>query len=166
MITFHCTVDPIYTIPEGRFTDTCFIDQRLSAVPEKVRGRMRTVLRYIYEINGPTNLPLDRFKPTEIYLEPAEAIIARWLRTRTNGNLRSTFGKNALIAARKSRYRCCKCSFPDVRTLEIDHVLGRGNTTDFACLCANCHKLKTRQDTTLVHKPVLDHHPAILRVAS
>ena len=61
MNTFHCTVDPIYTIPEGRFTDTCFIDQRLASVPEKVRGPMKTVLRYIYEFNGPTNLPLERF---------------------------------------------------------------------------------------------------------
>ena len=144
MNTFQCSVDPLFTVPAERFTDAGFIERRVAAVPEAVRGHLRSVLRYLYESGGPTNLPPERFKPAEKHLEPAEVIVARWLRTRTNGNLRKSYGKPALLAARSSRYRCVQCSFPDVRTLHLDHVTGRLSPSAFACLCANCHNIKSR----------------------
>ena len=146
MNIFQCSVDPLYIIPKERFTDIGFIERRVTLAPEAVRGYLRSVLRYLYEADGPTNLPPERFKPAETYLEPAEVIVARWLRNRTSGGLRKDYGKSALIAARSSHYRCIQCSFPDVRTLHLDHVTGRLSPSAFACLCANCHNIKSRNE--------------------
>lgn len=117
MNTFQCSVDPLFAVPAERFTDAGFIERRVAAVPEAVRGHLRSVLRYLYESDGPTNLPPERFKPAETHLEPAEVIVARWLRTRTNGNLRKSYGKPALLAARSSHYRCVLKWTPSVGPL-------------------------------------------------
>lgn len=81
----------------------------------------------------------------ELYLEPRERVLMRWLYNRTNGNLRATYGAKALRAARVSRYRCEHCGFADLRALHIDHVHGRTTETPCACLCANCHNIKSRE---------------------
>ena len=91
------------------------------------------------------NLPRERLKMAELFVEPHERLLLRWLYTRTNGNLRSTYGAKALIAARTSRYRCCRCGFADVRALHIDHIDGRTTDTECSCLCANCHNIKSRE---------------------
>jgi hypothetical protein len=134
-----------FTIPAERFDDRTYIEERTKAVPLEAQGSVRTALSYLYLSAGPINLPRDRLKIAEMFVEPRERLLLRWLYTRTNGNLRSTYGAKALLAARNSRYRCCSCGFADVRALHIDHVDGRTEGTECSCLCANCHNIKSRE---------------------
>jgi hypothetical protein len=133
-----------WVVPPDRFDSAQYIENRLTTVPAIVRGALRTSLSYLYMSEGPSNLPRDRLKAAEPYLEPREKLLVRWLFTRTNGRHRATYGLGALRAAKRARYRCQECSFPDVRALHIDHVDGRVVETAFACLCANCHNIKSR----------------------
>ena len=61
--------------------------------------------------------------------------------------LKKDYGANSLIAARNAKYKCqnAECGFSDVRSLELDHVNGKKSkyTAIFACLCANCHNIKS-----------------------
>lgn len=127
------------------FNNEALIDERVAAVDVSARGALRTALNYLYKADGPINLPRDRLLTAEPHLGLAEKIVIRWLYTRTNGSLRKTYGADALRAARSSRYRCGVCGFSDVRVLNIDHVDGRVEGTAFACLCANCHTIKSRE---------------------
>lgn len=131
-------------IPTDRFDNPCYLAARLDAAPNEVRGALKTVLTYLYESSGPKNLSRKRFKAAQPFLDMAEKIVARWLLARTNGSLRSTYGAGALLCARNQRYRCHQCGWSDVRALEIDHVEGRKNRDSFACLCSNCHAIKSR----------------------
>ena len=128
-----------------RFDNPAYIASRLETAPPAARGALRTVLRYLYEGEGPINLPRLRLKSAETLLDSAEVIVARWLYTRTNGSLRASYGANAFRQARKQRYRCEHCGHADVRVLNLDHVQGRDNRDFFACLCSNCHALKSRE---------------------
>lgn len=131
-------------IPSDRFDSPEYIRRRLATAPERARGALRTALSYLYLSEGPLNLPRNRLKLAEAHLEERERILARWLQTRTNGRLRSTYGAKALQAARTEKYRCGECGFADVRALHLDHVDGRVAESSFACLCANCHNIKAR----------------------
>jgi hypothetical protein len=135
----------LLSIDPPRFNNPAHVRERVSAAALSDRGSLQTALQYLYGDDGPTNLPRDRLKTTERYLDEAERILLRWLYTRTNGSERKNYGKAALIAARRSRYRCEGCGFADVRALNLDHVEGRTVDTPFACLCANCHTMKSRQ---------------------
>lgn len=135
----------ILLIPMDRFDNPAYITVRVESVPAEVRGALRTVLRYLYERGGPVNLPRARLKLAEPFLDSAEVIVARWLYSRTNGSLRASYGGNALQQARNQRYRCEHCGHADVRVLNLDHVRGRKNRDSFACLCSNCHALKSRE---------------------
>lgn len=141
---FTYTVDDDYIIPETRF-DYDYIEQRVTLAKVNDQGCLRTALNYLYNTDGCTNLIPERFKIAEKYLEKAEILLARWLKTRTNGKLRKAYGCNSLRKAREARYRCQNCGFPDVRTLHLDHVEGRIKSATFACLCANCHNVKSRE---------------------
>jgi hypothetical protein len=44
---------------------------------------------------------------------------------KSNGSRRRSYGRESLVAARRSRYRCQECGHADVRVLELDHVEGR-----------------------------------------
>lgn len=127
------------------FNNTALVDERVAATDVSARGALRTALNYLYKDDGPINLPRGRLLAAEPHLHLAERIVIRWLYTRTNGSLRKTYGVDALRAARSSRYRCEACGFSDVRVLNIDHVDGRVEGTAFACLCANCHTIKSRE---------------------
>jgi len=137
--------DPNYLIPMDRFDNSLYIDERLAKVGSDVVGALRSAFSYLYLTDGPTNLQRQRLKASEPYLEPAEKMLARWLQTRTNGSERKNYGKAALLAARRQRYRCEHCGHADVRVLHLDHVKGHANHDEFACLCANCHMLKSRK---------------------
>jgi hypothetical protein len=128
-----------------RFDNTAYLESRVSEVAADSVGSLRSALRYLYLSDGPINLPRDRLKKAEPFLDPAERVVVRWLYTRTNGSLRSSYGASALRAARRQRYRCEHCGHADVRVLNLDHVDGRGNRERFACLCTNCHCLKSRE---------------------
>lgn len=127
------------------FNNDSLIEARVSVVGVDAQGALRTALRFLYQDKGPLNLPRQRLIVADEFLDDAERIVIRWLFTRTNGSLRKTYGSAALLAARVSRYRCEVCAFPDVRVLNIDHVDGRVLGTSFACLCANCHAIKSRK---------------------
>jgi hypothetical protein len=128
-----------------RFNDIAQIEFRVNAVSKKERGSLRSALRYLYEDDGPVNLLKARLRVAQPHLEEAERIVTRWLHPRTNGHLRKSYGPDALRAARASRYRCEHCGFADVRVLNLDHVNGRVAGALFACLCANCHAIKSRK---------------------
>lgn len=132
-------------IPLDRFDNRGYRELRVSRAPEPIRGSLNTALRYLYETNGPVNLPRARMKVAESFLDSAEKTAIRWLHTRTNGRLRAAYGAAALRRARFQRYRCEHCGHADVRVLNLDHVGGRGDRKAFACLCSNCHCLKSRE---------------------
>lgn len=134
-----------FNIPEDRFDNSDYIEARVSSAPVATQGSLRTALRYLYISKGPVNLPRERLRFAELLVEPRERVLLRWLYTRTNGNLRSTYGAKALLAARAARYRCTACGFADIRALHIDHIAGRTTDTECACLCANCHNIKSRE---------------------
>jgi len=138
-------IDPEFVIDPIRFDNRSYIETRVSIKPKEIQGSLRTTLSYLYLADGPLNLPKNWFDLAFDQLEAAECSVASWLYTLTNGSLRSKYGSKALITARNARYRCDRCSFPDVRTLNLDHVQGRVKDTSFACLCANCHNIKSRQ---------------------
>jgi hypothetical protein len=134
-----------YTVPRERFDDQSYIETRVAQAAPADQRALRSALNYLYKSNGPLNLPRHHLKAAASYLDHAEQVVVRWLYTRTNGSLRKTYGATALVAARSARYRCETCSFDDVRVLNLDHVEGRVEGTPFACLCANCHAIKSRQ---------------------
>ena len=134
-----------YDIPLERFDNQAYIDSRVRLESASIQGCLRSALAYLYLTNGPANLPRERMKVADPHLEARERLLARWLYTRTNGSLRSTYGSRALASARQARYRSITCGFADVRTLQLDHVSGRTPDTAFACLCANCHCIKSRE---------------------
>jgi hypothetical protein len=138
-------VDSRFVIPSTRFDNEKYIQKRVAAVPAAVKGCLRSLLRYLYESNDPTNSPKARYSPARRYLEAAELVLANWLRTRTNGHHRKAYGRQSLLCARSQRYRCQTCRFPDVRALHLDHVEGKIAGASFACLCANCHNIKSRK---------------------
>jgi hypothetical protein len=43
------------------------------------------------------------------------------------------------------RWCCSESGFADVRALNLDHVEGRVPQATFACLCADCHAIKSRR---------------------
>lgn len=143
-----------YHIDSTRFNDPAYIESRVTMVPVSDRGSLRTALNYLYQDYGPINLPRARLLAADPHFEPAERIVIRWLYTRTSGNLRSEYGSDSLRAARFSRYRCEVCGFQDVRVLNLDHVNGRVTDTPFACLCANCHTIKSRESDWTGEKPL------------
>lgn len=129
-----------------------YIEARVLKAPKDISGSLRTTLRFLYLSQGPINLPRKRLKAAEPFLEPAERILARWLYTRTNGSERKNYGGLALEAARRQRYRCEHCGHADVRVLQLDHVEGQKHQGEFACLCANCHMLKSREQDWSGHR--------------
>jgi hypothetical protein len=134
-----------YAVPSERFDDQSYIETRVAKAAPADQSALRSALNYLYRSNGPLNLNRAHMKAATAYLDPGEQVVMRWLYTRTNGSLRKTYGATALMAARSARYRCETCSFDDVRVLNLDHVKGRVEGTPFACLCANCHTIKSRQ---------------------
>ena len=133
-----------YAIPASRFNNRRYLERRVRAADTASQGALRSALRFLYESRGPENLPPDRLHRAQPYFEPRELIVSRWLYTRTNGSLRKHYGKPALEAARRARYRCQECGYSDVRALNLDHI-GGFSSRRFACLCANCHSIKSRQ---------------------
>jgi hypothetical protein len=135
----------LISIDGTRFNDDRYIESRVATIAAADRGSLRTALGYLYLDNGPVNLPRARLLVAKQHLEVAETIVVQWLYTRTNGSLRRCYGAAALRAARACRYHCEVCGFADVRVLNLDHVNGRVADTPFACLCANCHTIKSRE---------------------
>jgi len=133
-----------YQVTREYLENRTLIVQRVNAASTKSAGSLRTVLSYLYLADGPTNLRNSQYKLAEPNLRPFERVLARYLKSRTNGRGRRTYGKPALTAARKAHYRCQVCGERDVRTFNLDHVHGTHDTNNFFLLCANCHHIKGR----------------------
>lgn len=133
-------------INETRFNNRLLIEERVEAVEHASRTALGIALRFIYLDDGPLNISRDKMIVAEVLLDDAERLVLRSLYNLTKGDRRGTYGPGAARVARASRYRCQECEFPDVRTLTIDHVKGRVAGTPFACLCSNCHSIKSRRD--------------------
>jgi hypothetical protein len=155
-MNFRYEVEDEYIIPEKRIDNRNYIDERVNAVKDEHKGSFRSILKYLYLTDGPQNVDSKRYKISKQYLERGELVLINWLKTRTNGKLRKDYGLKILKAVREAKYRCLRCSFPDVRTLQLDHIDGRTGDTEFDCLCANCHQIKTR--ATQQNKHVSSQH--------
>ena len=137
-------IDINFIIPENRFDNIMYIEERVADIEKAHKGPLTSILKYLYITDGPLNVAPERLKISKPYLSESERILVNWLKTRTNGRLRKTYGAKILTAVRNSKYRCSICHFPDVRTLQLDHIDGRIENTEFDCLCANCHQIKSR----------------------
>ena len=129
----------------SRFNNAAYLESRIGAAPKADQDALRTALAYLYNDDGPINLPRVRLLLAKKHLDPAELVVIQWLYIRTNGKLCKCYGAGALRAARSSRYRCKSCGFTDVRALNLDYVNGHTTGTPFDCLCANCHTIKSRK---------------------
>jgi hypothetical protein len=134
-----------FIIPTSRFDKPSYLENRAVQAPKAARSALGKTLRYLYITDGPINLSRDYLRTAERYLDPGERTVVRWLQHRTNNRLRATYGPPALRCARRNRYRCQVCGYADVRALNLDHVEGRVANATFACLCANCHSIKSRK---------------------
>lgn len=136
-----------WIIPAENFSGD-YIESRLLQAPEPARPFLRSTLSYLYLDDGAKTLDRERLVASKPYLTPAELIVVRWLHTRSNGSERKNYGPDCVVSAKKTRYRCNRCKFPDVRVLQLDHVNGRGEGVkrEFECLCANCHMVKSREN--------------------
>jgi len=74
-----------FCIPHWKIASPGYIANRLVHVPVSVRGAVKTTLEYLYLPDGPRNLPSDRKRLAEPYLDVAERVLVRWLQPRTNG---------------------------------------------------------------------------------
>jgi hypothetical protein len=70
-------VRELITIDGSRFNDDGYIESRIANVPLADRGSLRTALDYLYNDDGPVNLPRDRLHVAEPHLEAAELIVIR-----------------------------------------------------------------------------------------
>jgi hypothetical protein len=135
---------PFFVVPPNAFDDAPAIEQRVQAAPQSARGALKLVLSYLFQSDGPTNLKNPQYQIAAPHLKNYEVILARYLKSRTNGTGRKKYGKAGLMALRKAKYRCQVCEENDVRMLVLDHANGRDDTKAFFVFCANCHQLKSR----------------------
>jgi hypothetical protein len=145
-----------YTIDPASINNVKSIATRCEGLEKKVAASLKLVLSYLYLMKGPLNLRNKQFEPSKLLLSPAELVMVRYLKTRTNGNGRKRYGQPALLAARKAKYRCEACDNGDVRVLVLDHAFGREDVENFFMFCADCHQIKSRLfDWTGQKKPVI-----------
>lgn len=135
-----------YTIDPSHIDNAGDIERRCEGLERKVADSLSLILRYLYLADGPINLRNPQFNPAADakLLTPAELIMVRYLKARTNGNARRRYGEAALRAARKARYRCEACGNADVRVLVLDHAFGSKDVENFFMFCADCHQIKSR----------------------
>jgi Zn finger protein HypA/HybF involved in hydrogenase expression len=137
---FEQEVDECWIIPIDRFNNPAYIEERIKNVTNKTL--FKNILEYLYYDD--CTLGFNNKKLNYICnLEQAEQILVNQLRKYTDGGKKDNGGYKALIQARKVRYRCEKCGYPDVRVMEVDHVTGKKDpNTEYAYLCSNCHRVK------------------------
>ena len=122
------------------------IDERVAQAPETIRDVVRMALGYLYLDDGLDSLSREHKSQAEAYLTPVELFVFQWLYKRTDGKLRRHYGPRVLDAVKRSRYRCEKCNFPDVRVLHLEKVETQSSGRPlFLCLCANCNTIAARE---------------------
>lgn len=146
-----------FCVPAENMNNAELIERRVRKVPTESQSALRLVLSYLYLIDGPTNLRNPQYRKAEPYLTAYEVILSRYLKSRTNGTGRPTYGKPALLHMRKVGYKCECCGFKDVRALNLDHAYGKEEQVFFV-LCANCHNIKSRRFDWLGKRRPAKHH--------
>ena len=122
------------------------IDERVAQAPETIRDVVRMALGYLYLDDGLDSLSREHKSQAEAYLTPVELFVFQWLYKRTDGKLRRHYGPRVLDAVKRSRYRCEKCNFPDVRVLHLEKAETQSTGRPlFSCLCANCNTIAARE---------------------
>ena len=120
----------------------CRFTRRLENDNKSEKKHLRKVLSFIY---GKTNnCKKKSINLCAQSLNPNEIILAKWLANKVTGKGRRYYGSKAVKAAKKAKYKCEKCNLSDIRCLDIHHVENR-SIKIFQCLCANCHKIITRE---------------------
>jgi hypothetical protein len=149
-----------WILPEERFDNAALIDVRARNHDPTKRAAFSRAMRFLYMSNGAKNLSRDQMLACLPTLEAREKRAIRWIYTRTNGSERKNYGPDSIVAMRKAKFRCQRCGFPDVRTLQVDHVTGRkAKPFVFQCLCANCHSIETYDRSQVVPAPAAKNPP-------
>ena len=78
---------PARTLNNGRK-----IRRRVDSVPVAARRALDSVLSYLFLKDGPSNLRNPVFQIAKPYLEHFEIVLARYLKSRTNGSGRKFYG--------------------------------------------------------------------------
>lgn len=123
------------------------IEIRVAEVGTNEREALRLALGYLYLNDGPVSIPRNRKSVAETHLTSAELFVLQWLHKRTDGKLKKLYGPTVLETVKRSRYRCEKCNFPDVRALNLEKFDEdqKPGKRCFACLCANCNTIAARK---------------------
>ena len=142
----------------SRMTDSAFhidgtlignqdsIDERVAQASESDQEAVRLSLGYLYLDDGIDSLSREHKSHAEASLTPVELFVFQWLYKRTDGKLRRHYGPRVLDAVKRSRYRCEKCNFADVRVLHLEKVeTDSAGRPKFSCLCANCNTIAARE---------------------
>lgn len=138
--------DSSFIVDDSYLGDPEAIEARLGSLPE-VDEATRLAFGYLYLDDGPKSVPRSMKAAAEKHLSPVELYIFQWLNKRTDGKLRRLYGPAALAAAKRSRYRCERCDYADVRALNLEKrkdVAEDGDQPQFICLCANCNTVAAR----------------------
>ena len=150
-----------FRIAPALMNDESAIMARVAMLPVDEQVFMRAALRYIYLLSASHNSPLAVRIPVHTpeqrktrknalrellhqHLSAAERQAFNNL-TKYAHSSRARYGPHAVREARAAGYCCRDCGMSDIRTLEMDHVNGSGDTTNFRLLCSNCHNIKSRQ---------------------
>lgn len=138
--------DSSFQIDGAIIGDRDSIEARVAVVTESEREALRLALSYLYLDDGPLSIGRDKKTQAEQHLTPVERFVLQWLHKRTDGKLRRIYGPATLEAVKRSRYRCEKCDFADVRALNLEKVDSDEEALGdrFICLCANCNTVETR----------------------
>lgn len=128
------------------------INARLASIEEGSRAAVELVLRYLFVSGGPHTIDRSAKTLAEEHLSPAEKFVLQWLYKRTDGKLRRHYGPGVLDAVKRSRYRCERCGFRDVRALNLEKTerdepeaeSGSKGRVNLVCLCANCNTVAAR----------------------
>ena len=146
------------------------IETRIAEVPEPDQDPVRIVLGYLYLNDGQVSLMRETKSKAEPYLTPVELFVFQWLYKRTDGKLRRHYGPSVLDAVKRSRYRCERCDFADVRVLNLEKSeTDSAGRQQFACLCANCNTIAAREremGTQLAEKERAAEQQAVAAVAA
>ena len=139
--------DSIFQIETTAIGNQDSIESRVAEVDEQEREHFRMALAYLYLDNGPKSIPRNCKAEAELHLSPAEHFVYQWLYKRTDGKLKKLYGPAVLEAVKRSRYRCEKCNFADVRALILEKSGhdAKTNKVRFACLCSNCNTIAARE---------------------
>lgn len=120
-----------FVVPKNIIDNDEIITRRVETATPDARSSLKLVLSYLFKSNGPTNLRNRQYSTAKPYLTNYENTLACYLKSRTNGNGRRTYGKAGLLAMRRAGYRCEVCKEGDVRLLVLDHANGRDDVETF-----------------------------------